>query len=447
MIRSRTAPALPVRLRVRRVPAERRAVLAEPGDLGGAAVEREVGAVPGRRSRARRRGRAGCRRRPPASTRSPGRRPARRLGAWTSRSGQVASVLTRSPPNSASLAPRRAPGHRRPDVVGAQEPEVPALARRPPRAPRATDDLEPSPSAADVEPSASRMPSASASVSTRWSNAWPPSRGRDLGALTECRGSGSRHRDDATSPSTSGPARATSMGSRWRVRGRRRGLATASTAGDELAGAATDADGTSATALGAGLGAPPDPPAFRPAPTTTSTSATTPTMAAGISHAGRRRSGRMGWARIATARASDAGRSPGRGRVTAAAYKTGGRKRRPVRAGGRGARGSRGMADPTGFEPAISSVTGWHVGPLHHGSAAAVADDSRDPLPSPHAARPREPARAGSHRAPATSSRLGDAGRNPQPILGNQSRRPAAPESDPGGSHDDADGRTRCRDR
>src|SRR6188508_2347305 len=26
------------------------------------------------------------------------------------------------------------------------------------------------------------------------------------------------------------------------------------------------------------------------------------------------------------------------------------------------------MADPTGFEPAISSVTGWHVGPLHHGS-------------------------------------------------------------------------------
>ncbi len=29
------------------------------------------------------------------------------------------------------------------------------------------------------------------------------------------------------------------------------------------------------------------------------------------------------------------------------------------------------MADPTGFEPAISSVTGWHVGPLHHGSAAS----------------------------------------------------------------------------
>ena len=31
------------------------------------------------------------------------------------------------------------------------------------------------------------------------------------------------------------------------------------------------------------------------------------------------------------------------------------------------------MADPTGFEPAISSVTGWHVWPLHHGSAERVA--------------------------------------------------------------------------
>src|SRR5450432_2665662 len=32
------------------------------------------------------------------------------------------------------------------------------------------------------------------------------------------------------------------------------------------------------------------------------------------------------------------------------------------------------MADPTGFEPAISSVTGWHVGPLHHGSTASRKD-------------------------------------------------------------------------
>ncbi len=45
------------------------------------------------------------------------------------------------------------------------------------------------------------------------------------------------------------------------------------------------------------------------------------------------------------------------------------------------------LADPTGFEPAISSVTGWHVGPLHHGSAAAKAECIRKsrypPLPMP----------------------------------------------------------------
>jgi hypothetical protein len=35
------------------------------------------------------------------------------------------------------------------------------------------------------------------------------------------------------------------------------------------------------------------------------------------------------------------------------------------------------MAGPTGFEPAISSVTGWHVRPLHHGPAGAtVAEHS-----------------------------------------------------------------------
>jgi threonine aldolase len=45
------------------------------------------------------------------------------------------------------------------------------------------------------------------------------------------------------------------------------------------------------------------------------------------------------------------------------------------------------LADPTGFEPAISSVTGWHVGPLHHGSAAANAECIRKsrypPMPMP----------------------------------------------------------------
>ena len=135
-------------------------------------------------------------------------------------------------------------------------------------------------------------------------------------------------------------------------------------------GRATDADGTSATALGAGLGAPPDPPAFRPAPTTTSTSATTPTMAAGISHAGRRRSGRMGWAPYLDGTCFLRGSKSGSRTLTAAAYKTGGKAApRPGGRTGRERKQGR-MADPTGFEPAISSVTGWHVGPLHHGSAA-----------------------------------------------------------------------------
>ena len=39
------------------------------------------------------------------------------------------------------------------------------------------------------------------------------------------------------------------------------------------------------------------------------------------------------------------------------------------------------MADPTGFEPAISSVTGWHVGPLHHGSAASRKDSTSSIAP------------------------------------------------------------------
>ena len=62
------------------------------------------------------------------------------------------------------------------------------------------------------------------------------------------------------------------------------------------------------------------------------------------------------------------------GRIVTEASADGCRRRprraeeRPVRAGGRGVGKCGVMADPTGFEPAISSVTGWHVGPLHHGS-------------------------------------------------------------------------------
>ena len=58
-----------------------------------------------------------------------------------------------------------------------------------------------------------------------------------------------------------------------------------------------------------------------------------------------------------------------------------------IRAPPPGWRGSGSLADPTGFEPAISSVTGWHVGPLHHGSAAANAECIRKsrypPMPMP----------------------------------------------------------------
>ena len=54
--------------------------------------------------------------------------------------------------------------------------------------------------------------------------------------------------------------------------------------------------------------------------------------------------------------------------------------------------GRRKVAGPTGFEPAISSVTGWHVGPLHHGPAVVtVAEHStvnrRLQTPSPDRSR------------------------------------------------------------
>ena len=36
------------------------------------------------------------------------------------------------------------------------------------------------------------------------------------------------------------------------------------------------------------------------------------------------------------------------------------------------------MAEPTGLEPAISSVTGWHVNHLHHGSTVTIWCGRRD---------------------------------------------------------------------
>jgi hypothetical protein len=38
------------------------------------------------------------------------------------------------------------------------------------------------------------------------------------------------------------------------------------------------------------------------------------------------------------------------------------------------------MAEPTGFEPAVSCVTGRHVRPLHHGSAMRLTWCRREDL-------------------------------------------------------------------
>src|SRR4029078_9183114 len=77
------------------------------------------------------------------------------------------------------------------------------------------------------------------------------------------------------------------------------------------------------------------------------------------------------------------------------------------------------MAAPTGFEPAISSVTGWHVGPLHHGSVRrrwrSIAEAS--PIVRREGG-PRTPARP--HSAPArgrrTAARLSAPPRRAPPI-------------------------------
>ena len=39
------------------------------------------------------------------------------------------------------------------------------------------------------------------------------------------------------------------------------------------------------------------------------------------------------------------------------------------------------MATPMGFEPTISTVTGWHVSPLHHGAALMRNPTERTHVP------------------------------------------------------------------
>ena len=58
------------------------------------------------------------------------------------------------------------------------------------------------------------------------------------------------------------------------------------------------------------------------------------------------------------------------------------------------------MAGPTGFEPAISSVTGWHVWPLHHGPAGVTVAEYSKGSPELQIP-PRAALRAAANRAAA----------------------------------------------
>ena len=79
------------------------------------------------------------------------------------------------------------------------------------------------------------------------------------------------------------------------------------------------------------------------------------------------------------------------------------------------------MADPTGFEPAISSVTGWHVGPLHHGSVrrmGTIAGAGRvvvRPCSSTQA-RPRSPHALGLNARDWSGRTRGSLDRGPMPL-------------------------------
>ena len=63
------------------------------------------------------------------------------------------------------------------------------------------------------------------------------------------------------------------------------------------------------------------------------------------------------------------------------------------------------MADPTGFEPAISSVTGWHVGPLHHGPAGVTGPEHSRPVRGLQVA---DPDRRSAIRRAVAEARRGD---------------------------------------
>ena len=220
------------------------------------------------------------------------------------------------------VAPRqaRAPTARRRPPAGTRGPCAGSTAAS--RAPRADlTTFSVSPSAPRSSRRAASMPSASASVSTRWSNDWPPSASaRTSEPLTEVSGERKLVTGTiATSPSTSGPGEGDVDGlDDGESAGDADGLATASDdAGDgrfvrRLGGRGGRDLGDRARCRARRAARPAEVhgrrrPRRRPARRRRRSRPGSATPVAGA---------RDAWdgPRISTARASDAGRSPGRGR-------------------------------------------------------------------------------------------------------------------------------------
>ena len=305
---------------------------------------------------------------------APGRSPAacRSPASSVACSGQLSSELTRSSPNSA-LVPQPSARTTGPTSSARRNPMSRrfSVSRFASAAARG-DGHQRLPSASRWRASARSTASASASTSTMWSNA--SRRRRGLG----------RRRGSRTTGATGSSSRG-----RWRRRrrrGRRRGrrgvgrspmAPPAPVVGIGRRGDALGSDGIlrpmtwPRDSLGAADGPPPK------APVTTAT----PTRSRRRPRARRRRTaasaGRSGWTRWAPSRRLRSRRveprvaDAHRGSVQDTARRVRGKSGAPSgRADGAREEANRKVADPTGFEPAISSVTGWHVGPLHHGSSA-----------------------------------------------------------------------------
>ena len=156
-------------LRVRQVPADRRAVLAAAGDLDGAAVEREVGAAPASLIAS---AHAAVEQDVAAGEQRPGRRRGRSAGRLGGRagapsSGHFARLLTRSAPNR--LLPPHASARTDGPTSSARRNAERACGSSPgsPRAVRASATVTSRlPRSARSSPSSARIASASASTRT-----------------------------------------------------------------------------------------------------------------------------------------------------------------------------------------------------------------------------------------------------------------------------------------